>query len=251
MIKSIVCLFVGFLLFTGCSTKNPEKFIQEREKTFSEISKIEDAIVLDRFGLILYPVYRNTIYHDSSKFKIVCYGYGSSYSGRDLQDGGIVNYFWRRANKIDSMFSKLFDKDVLIVNRIEFDENISKNKDTLLPAFSILHVVDRDADKNGIFDEENDPKSLYLFNYSDLVTKKLTPDSINVLNINYSGFIAGGFRTSSSAGLFFYSKENDIQEIYANNYLILFDGVVNKDTCKYLYHLKDEKLENVSKAMKM
>jgi len=244
-----LCRFIILTIaIIGCEKQDPVKFINDSAKNFVENKEVRNPIILDEYGLMLFPIEQNYIRVDGKLNKIVTYSsyYSSSLGGSDLKESGIVNYYWRKISDADSSFKIMFEKDVLIIDSYDF-YGIEDEIDTLKPAFTVLQVVDTDTDKNNIFDEKNDTKSLYIFNFITHAISKITPDSINVESVNYEGFIGGAFASSGSAGAsFIVASELNESIMHANNYVILFEGISKADTNTYLYHLKNEYLENIS-----
>ncbi len=234
------------VLLAGCNLQEKEG-VNETNSKF--LRRRGEAVVVGRFGLLFFPVIQNYVEQGGKKLPIRT---GSGWflsSGSKVglpENQAITNLFWRESRKIGRPFRKIFPSDVLVSAYHSYEnDGVYGFKEREKIAFYLLEVVERDTSRDGVLDSEEDRKSLYLFYFRDKRLVKITPDSLHVREILHRGFVSP---SDGWAGLKrFFLRDDD--KLPVEDYLILFEAKEGKKKQLYLYHVKGERLENLSQQM--
>ena len=250
-------LYTVLFFSAGCGYDSPEEFVQKNKSEFKPVEQIGSPLVFPSHNLILYPFHSNHIKSGEEIFPFALKEKGGySSMGDSYRTSAAKNFFIRDISDTGKRFQKLFSQELLIIQHYSFVSSwLFSSKATDEP-YIIFHVVESDSNGNGIYDPENDLKSLYLFEFKSRSLKRISPKNVDIkhykvsLKDDYSESSYGSFAKSQRNPLTSYGKA-----------IITFRGspvtqnsggasAKNSETKKeplkrYIYHIKTGKLERV------
>ena len=234
-INKVIITFVILLslFFQSCEEEKPEEFIKKKEEkeVFKPFKKLGEPVFFENLNLVLLPKTQNYIKRNNKTFRIaVTTGekFGKSYEDRD-----VVNYEWRLMSDYRKKFRKMFAQDLPILRMYSHADSDYDSNKVPIPYLFFL-VIEADSNKNEIFDQVNDIKSLFIFDITRKKIRKISPDKVNVID-DY-------LKIYSSSKFIKYQFRPHLHGMHLFIYFKAFDPE-SKIIKQYLYHIKSKKLE--------
>ncbi len=233
-------IYLLLILLTSISCKTETEIVKTKLSTLEPIKKHGEPL-FENNKTLLVPIRQNYIMRNNKRLLLYSedWPYNSFISGSSYykeKETAIVNYEFRKIDTIKMNFKKMFHKNLLVLDEINYKDGYENNSNHF--PLKIFVVIENDTNNNAIFDIDNDIKSLYYFSFKKM---KLHNISKNLINVFQNSVI---FKSNN--------LELEISKD-SNDYVIFFKGIDIKSNKKhaYLFHIKNKKLEKLTNLYTM